>query len=453
MNWIRLAAIAALGSLSGCFAGTIPSDYPTVVRAAETPYVSSPKSVTLEQDEATLPAEARLDAITRIALAKSATVQEARARTQASLARVKASGRFPDLEFKYELWGQPLNRPWALNETQMHMFGLRQTFPAIGSLDAQTKIAVEEAKVALELQHARELDVVADVRKAWTSYRAAAHEKTIHTEHIELNDKLLALAKVQIQGGKTSPGDVLRLQLEVTRIQADIIALDQQMTTSRARLNTLMARAIDAPLGPPPPFELTDVAPKMVDLKASIGKRPELAAADSEIRRSEAAAAGAKSEAKNPMVMVGLDYQLMPMGPMTHNFGAMVQLSLPWLSGRRGEEVKAAEAAVAASKGAKVAMENLIVLQVREALARYDAARARYVLIDEQLLPQAKKTIDTTQATWAAGGGETIGVVDSLRTYLAIRIERSRALADVELAVADIERAIGGPLPKKGAKP
>lgn len=447
------AAVAAI--VSGCFGASLPPEYPGVVRAADAP--SAPPSVgptpTVEQDESTLPKEARLDAITRVALARSPSVKEARARTQAALARVKGTGRLPDTEFKYELWGQPLSRPWALNETQMHMFGLRQTFPAIGSLDAQTKIAVEEGKVALELQHARELDVVADVRKAWTSYRAAVREKAIHIEHGDLNARLFELAKVQLPVGKASQSDVLRIQLEVTRVHTDIIGLEQQLATSRARLNTLMARDLDAPLGPPPDFELTDIAPRMDDLKAMVGKRPELAAADGEVRKSEAAVAGAKSAAKNPALMLGVDYQLMPMAPMPHNFGAMIQFSLPWLSGRRTEDVKAAEASVEASKSARAALESVILLQVRESLARYEAAKARFAVIDTQLLPQAKKAFEAMQSAWAAGGGDSLGVIDGLRTYLSIRIERSRALADVELAVADIERAIGGPLPKKGGKP
>jgi outer membrane protein TolC len=218
MSAIRpLTAAVVAAIVSGCFAASLPPEYPSVVRAADAPSTpsssSSTATPTVEQDEATLPKEARLDPITRVALARSPIVKEARARTHAALARVKGTGRLPDLEFKYELWGQPLSRPWALNETQMHMFGLRQTFPALGSLDAQTRVAVEEARVALELQHARELDVMADVRKAWTGYRAAFREKAIHVDHASVNERIFALAKAQLPVGKVNQSDVLRVEL------------------------------------------------------------------------------------------------------------------------------------------------------------------------------------------------------------------------------------------------
>lgn len=453
MYFRSLALLAGASLLAACsFSGQPPADYPSVVRAADAPAVTRGRTdtpaPTVAQDEETIAKEARIDAITRVALQKSPSILEARARTHAALARVKATGRLPDPELKWEIWGQPLHRPWALGETQMHMIGLRQSFPASGSLDAYTRVAYEEAKVALELQHARELDVVADVHKAWSSYFAADREKAIHLEHAELTRRLVDLSKVQLQVGKTGQGDVLRLSLELTRVHNDILLIDQQTATSRARLNVLMGRPLDAAIGPPPEPRAADVAPRVDALRAMVTKRPEMAAAGAAVKKSEAEVDAKKSEARVPTVMVGLDYQVMPMVAQPHHFGAMVQISLPWLNPRHGEEVKAAEAIVVAEKSAAAALEAMIMLQVHEALARYEAARASFVLIDTGLVPQAQKTFEAFQATWAAGGGDSLSVVDGLRTYLQVRVDRSRALAQLEIALADLERAIGGPLPK-----
>lgn len=454
MRSFTLVFAAALPFFAGCSLGSsIPPEYATVARESRS--IQEPANApSLAEDEVLVAKEARLDAITRIALEKSPVVVEARARTDAALARVKASGRLPDLELKYELWGQPLHRPLAFGQTQMHMFGLRQTFPAAGSLDARTRMAMEDAKVALELQRARELDVVADVRKAWSTYWAADREASIHGEHAELTTRLLELSKVQLQVGKSSQGDVLRLDLELTRIHADVVALEQQKVTSRARLNTLMGRALDAPLGAPPEPRIADVSPRIDELRAVVTKkRPELAAATASVEKGKAAVAAAKSEANNPTVMIGVDYQLMPTMDMPHNFGAMVQLGLPWLNARHGDEVKAAEASLEADKAAAKALETAILLQLQETIARFEAARATFRLLDHELLPKAQKTFESMQTAYGAGGGASLGVVDALRTYLQVRIERSRALAQVEIAIADVERAIGTRIPGAEVKP
>jgi outer membrane protein TolC len=460
MRGLRIVIPVAL-TLFGCSLGARPpAEYPEIEQQAIAPAAStdpaSPTGAsgpTLEQDETTVVQEARLEAITRVALARSPAVLEARARTKAALARVKVAGRLPDLEFKYELWGQPVAKPFDPTMTQMHMFGFRQVFPAGGALDAQSQMAMEEAKIALELQRARALDVVADVRKAWSSYWSADRERTIHVEHSEITNKIFELAKAQLQVGKTSQADVLRFDLERSRVHTDMIALGQQKQTARARLNLLMGRPVDAPLGDPPEPKVLGAAPRIEELRAAILKRrPELAAAGAAVKKSEAAVAAAKSEAKTPMVMVGLDYQLMPMGPYVHNFGGMVQFSLPWLNPRHGDEIRAAEAAVSADKTAQKSLEDAVFLQVQESIVRYQAARASFDLVDGTLVPQAKKTFDALLANYGAGGGDSLSVIDALRTWLQIRIDRNRALAEVELAIADVERAIGGPIPSGSKK-
>jgi len=449
MRWHVLLCAALLPLVAGCsFGGRLPSEYPNVSRDIEAPAAPATKGTpTLADDEKVIAKEARLDAITRVAVAKNPGVLEARDRARAALARVKAAGRLPDPELKYELWGQPLNRPWALNETNMHMFGIRQSFPTGGMLDAQSRIALEEARVALELQRARALDVVADVRKAWAAYWAADREKAIHVEHAELTHGIVELAKVQLTMGKTSQADVLRMTLEATRVHTDLILLENQRTVNLARLNALMGRPIESPIGPPPEPKLADVAPRIEELRASVlARRPELAAAAAAVKKGEAAVDGAKSEARWPMFMVGLDYQLMPMAPMPHHFGAMVQMSLPWLNPRHGDEIRAAEAALSAEKTAQKSLETTILLQVQEAIARYEAAKSTFQLIDAQLMPAARRSLESSEATYAAGGGGSLAVVDALRTYLQVRIDLSRARANVEIAITDVERAIGGPL-------
>ena len=67
-------------------------------------------------DEAELARSARLETILRVALERNPEVAENQARARAAEARGQAASRLPDLEAKYEQWGVPLARPYALNE-------------------------------------------------------------------------------------------------------------------------------------------------------------------------------------------------------------------------------------------------------------------------------------------------------------------------------------------------
>ena len=72
-----------------------------------------------------------------------------------------------------------------------------------------------------------------------------------------------------------------------------------------------------------------------------------------------------------------------------------------------------------------------------------ESARESFTIIDQDLLAQARRSFEATQAAYAAGQGDAIGLIDALRSYLQVRIERVRALAELAASEADLERAAG----------
>jgi outer membrane protein TolC len=123
----------------------------------------------------------------------------------------------------------------------------------------------------------------------------------------------------------------------------------------------------------------------------------------------------------------------------------MVGINLPWLSGRHGDEQRAAEQTVRAEKHALESTKNAVRYELRDAAARVDSAKQSFAIIDQQLLAQARRSLEATQAEYAAGHGDAVGLLDALRSYLQVRIERVRALADLATSEADLERAAGTP--------
>jgi len=432
----------ALSLLPGCFSSSSrkTSEFDTGDRYVDL----APKPLDLEKEEALLAKEARLRSILQIALTRNPEVAEARMRSRAALDRADASARLPDLVLKYQLWGAPLNQPWKLGQAQMHMIGVSQTFPAWGSLDAQSKAGAEEVRMLVELQHARELDIVVKVEKAYFDYYRADRELAIHREHMGLVHAAVELVRAAYVGGKGSQAEVLRVSLEVTRLHNEIIAMEQERTTSIAMLNTLMVRNVDAALGPPIEIDASNVHPQVTELEKLVKtKRPELAAGGYAIKKSEASVEAAKSAAHYPSVMLGFDYMYMPMESMPHNYGVMIGVSLPWLNPKHGEEVRAAEKNLAADKSALESLINTAVFQVRDAAARLSAAQKSYELVDKELLPAAQKSFEATRVTYAGGQGDALALLDALRTYLEVRIDRVRALSRLGSSLADLERAVG----------
>ncbi len=395
-------------------------------------------------DEAELARSARLETILRVALERNRDVAENLARARAAEARGRAASRLPDLEAKYEQWGVPLSRPYALDQANTLMVGVRQTFPAWGTLDARARAAAEEAGSAQDASRTRRQDVGAQVRRTFASYYAADQELHLHLEHVGLTSRVLELARLNQRTGHGSLQDVLRLELELTRLHTDVARIERQQRSSRALLNALMDRPPEAPLGPPEDLSVmptTDIAALEKSIDAS---RPEVVAAARGVRRSEAMLDGARKSARFPNIMVGLDYWYMPTFPDFHHaYGAMVGINLPWLSQRHRDEEREAEETVQADRHALESTKNTVRYELRDAAARVDSARQSFTIIDQDLLAQARRSLDATQSAYAAGQGDAVGLLDALRSYLQVRIERVRALAELASSQADLERAAG----------
>jgi len=409
-----------------CIAGSPPAD------AAPAP------------DDAQLAQLAPLATVLRLALQRNPEVAEGDARARAAEAGGRAAGRLPDLQLKYEQWGVPLARPAALDQANTLMVGLRQTFPAWGQRAAQGRAAAERAGAAADRARAQRQDIAANVRRTYAAYYRADRELRLHLEHVGLMSRVLELAKLNQRTGHGSLRDVLRMQLELTHVHAEVARIEQERRSSVAMLNALMNRPLDAPLGEPedpPPAAEADLAALDRELEA---RRPEIDGATRAVRSSEAMLEGARRGARFPELMVGVDYWYMPAFPDFHQaYGAMVAINLPWLSGGRRDEEREAEQLVAADRHALEAARNAVRYQLRDAKARVDAARTAFGIVDQQLLEQARRSLEATQAEYAAGRGEAADILEALRAYLQVRIERVQALAELASSQADLERAAG----------
>lgn len=434
----RLSTFARLGSVLGVALSLTPPAFGVPPRAE-----LAARSSAAERQLVT---EARLETVEARAVLHNPELAEARSRTRAARQSASAASRLPEPEFEYQLWSAPLTKPYALDRAEMHMFGLRQAFPAPGSLAARGEAASEQAGMLAKGYAAREQDIRARVRRAFAEYQRAHREYELYLEHAKLAEQVFEVSRAAYQGGRGTQQDVLRARVELSRLHNDLATVEQERASARGLLNTLMARPADAALGPPAARDLAKLNVRFEDLARALTKqRPEVGAAESAIRMRERELDAARSSARWPSFSAGVQYMYAPPMEEPHNYGLMFSMSLPWLSARYSDEVRAAEATLAAEKSALAGVQNAARLELFDAVQRLHAAQQSYAITERELLPHAQQSFETARATYRGGQGETLALLEAVRVLLDVRIERERALARIELAVADVERATGTP--------
>ncbi len=386
------------------------------------------------------------DAITQ-ALERNPEIQMARRKVESARARAGQAGYLEDPELNVEAWGVPLNRPLSFRSSNPIVLGIRQKIPFFGKRALQSDMAGQEVKMAEAELKAKEIDIASKVRSAYADVFMASRMIEINHELLELNRQLSATAENLYRAGKAPQQDVFKALLEQTDLLNKLASAEKDGITSQARLNTLLNRDMTVAVGHPvDPV----VAPLTLDYaaleKLAIEQRPELRALEASIGKSQKAIELAERNRKYPDFMVGLQYWVAPDQETKHMYTPMISLTIPfspWTKGKHDYEVQEAIAEKQMAQSNLASMKNMALLEIREGLAKVEAASKALSIYRYGLLPQAEQSFQATSAAYQAGTVNFMTLVDGQRTIRDARMGYYKALMEYEQSMADLERAVG----------
>ena len=204
----------------------------------------------------------------------------------------------------------------------------------------------------------------------------------------------------------------------------------------------------EAPLGEPQEIAAPDETFDLRELAARAAEsRPDLKAAELRVKSSQAALRLAERERDLPDFSVGVDYWQVPGGPDA--YGAMLSINLPWFTGKRSAEARRLEQMLRADEAALDAVRGRAQYEIRDAWLRVDAARRSAALFRTELLPKTAQTVEVSRASYEKDKSSFLDLLDSERSLRDVRLKHIQAVTHYELAVADLERAVGADLRRK----
>jgi outer membrane protein, heavy metal efflux system len=383
------------------------------------------------------------------ALAKNLEIRAAARQVAVVEARRGSAGSLDDPSFMYRGWGTPLSRPWDLNQTQ-HMFMYSQSLPGGGKRQLRAQVADADVEIAKAEGEAKKRDVLAQVRKAFYELLQNQEGLRFHDEQAALARQGLESARIKYVVGKVPQSDMLKAQIALTRLVEHLVMLQQDGDLARARLNTLLGRDPGAPLDVVGDYSPPSPLPGLLDLeKTALENRPEMAAISVAIRQSETRTQLAEKSLKPDYTLSG-GYMLMPEDSRSRNtYMAELSVTLPWLNrGRHNAEIAEAGAMVAAEKAEYESRRAAVFAEIQESLVRARVAHRLVDLYRDTLRPQAQAVLKATVAAYQADRTDYLNLLDSQNTTLDVELDYIRAVSDLETRLAELERAVGTPLPR-----
>lgn len=356
--------------------------------------------------------------------------------------RIPQARSLEDPEVKVQLW----NTPESLNvtKTATTIYGLAQRFPVPGLLTQKEEVAVRETDQAEYRLAAKIQEITSSVTTAYYELFYAHSALDIHHEQVNLLRQFFDIANAKFKVGKGTQVNVLRAQVELSKLFQHLPILEQRRETARAHLNILLNRDPLDPLGiprTPPPHSMPYSLETLLDKALRV--RPELQEADMAVAQFQSATKLAKLR-YFPQLRVEL--QRWQNYNANDGFGGNVTVNIPfsfWTKGKYDAGVREAAAQVAVAQARKRTLENLTRFQVKDLVAQIQATQQVVTLYTTTVLPQAKQTLKAAHAGYRTDRIDFLDLIDAERALISYQLDYVRALVDREHQIAQLQRTVG----------
>lgn len=388
-------------------------------------------------------ADAHLETLVRQALEARPELARAAAELRAARERVPQAQAWPEPMLQVGVQNDSFNK-WNVGamETSWVSFMASQTIPFPGKLGARAEVAQSDARVTeLGAERVR-LSTIAEVRRGYLALQVLRERRALLARLASLNDRLVGLARIRVESSQGTQAELLRAQVELSRVTQRRLQLDSEERVQVQALNQLRQQPLDTAIAS---SELKTFPTLLDEAKAIALARehsPELLAAKEGLTRADASATLARrSYLPDLLVSAGV----MVRGRLDPMWALTVGVPLPVFAGSRQSRALAeAEAMKEASLRGSEGLEQLLALRAHQRAESLKALSAIWKTWQEGLLAQAAAAAESTLSQYSSGGAPLSAVLEA-NTVSISEVEASlQVLATAwRLAIAQDELSLG----------
>ena len=396
---------------------------------------------------------ATVDDLVAEALAANPEVKASTARWEMFAQKARAAGSFEDPMLMLGIKNGLAREPFDLNRDMdtARVIGISQMVPFFGKRDLMRAAASHEAEATRWEVEERKLELAAMVKESWYRLFLVDRSLTALERSIANLDDLVRFVETMYGVGQGRQADVLRVQLERSKMEEMRLSLKQQRRSLEIGLNTLLARPLETAVPPVEKVELAVTAvPDAAELtRLAENSRPLLRAMAARINKAEAEQALADREIY-PDFTFSFEYmqrnQIMDEDPGYDMYDASVSFNLPLQHDRRRAMIAEAAAAQRMAAEELAMTRNAIRRTIADLVAQAERDRAMASLYREGIIPQAGAAVESALSAYRAGKGEFMQVLDSRMNLFNVERDYYQAVAEQRMALAQLEAAVGAPL-------
>jgi outer membrane protein TolC len=256
--------------------------------------------------------------------------------------------------------------------------------------------------------------------------------------------------------GKGVQHDVLKAQVEVSKMTDKLISLEEMDNTVRAKINVLLNRQPQHPLGETRHLAFRRLAYSEEELQnLAVTNNPALQGMEFSVDASRSAYRLARREYL-PDFTFSVSYRLreeVPMDPVrgVNFFSASAAINLPlYFWSKQKKKVQEKELALESARKKYESKENGLRFNVSRLFYSLDKYAKEVELYRTAILPQARQSLESARSGYQVDKVDFLTLVNNQLTLYNYEIAYHQALSSYFMTMAKLEEMVGKPLFSRG---
>jgi len=395
------------------------------------------------------PTDAVLADLLRESLAGHPDLQRADAAVRMDEERVPQAGVLPDPSLSLGIQNDGFQKlQIGRMETSFYSVAFTQPLPWPGKRGLRKEVAALSVGLSEATRSRVRLGLEADVRRGYAALLLLRGQRALQAQQGIFLEQSERLARTRYEVGQGSQGDLLRAQLERTRLQQATWALEADEKATVAALNRLRQHDPAEPI--PTTAALAELPePELLGPEAVEALSPELAGAKVSVRQTERQLDLARLDRRPDFAVTA---GIMPRGAFEPMWQVGVSISLPIYGRQKQQRAVAEHEHHRRGQGAEVeSVRTLLRQRTAERTLQIQSLRRIRDLYRDGLLVQSEASFKAALAQFEAGRSSFLGALEALNGWVGDQGAYLQTLAQLQAQhIALAELALGPTVPVAG---
>jgi outer membrane protein TolC len=332
---------------------------------------------------------------------------------------------------------------------QDQVFMLSQRFPFPGKLGLKGEVVSKEVEIAKTSYDRTVRDLIVEVKKSYFELYYIDRAISLAAQNMQVLEHFTEVSTTDYAADATALNDVVKAQSQYAQANYDLLLLKEMHEVETTRLNTLLNRNPDDPMGELEEPVIKELEFSIEELYKMVLKNEELRMAELEVEKDDLE----KSLSKYtyyPNFNIGLNYSEIDDTPVPgvsdsgqDALAVTFGINIPLWFGKNRAAVEEAELKREASSEKKDAIKNELLNKTKKHYFMLTNSERLVMLYAESLVPQAQRSMEIAETWYESGEGSLAGLLETQTIFYNFQIAYFRSVADYLKSLAELERLTG----------